>query len=63
MNRKEKEWNGLALQAVNGGGWQVEWVAGLTLSEFYRMKEVMATLVTMASVTESIVSHSQEATN
>lgn len=58
MNSKGKEGYGLDPQAVNGGGWQVECLAGLTLNEFYKMKEVMATLVTTTSVPESVISDS-----
>lgn len=58
MNSKEKEGCGLDPQAVNCGGWQVERLVGLTLNEFYKMKEVMAALVTMTSVPESVISDS-----
>lgn len=50
-------------QVLSGEGWQVEWVAGLTLNEFCRVKEVMAALVTVTSVPESVISVSQEATD
>lgn len=46
---------------MNGGGWQVERVAWLTLNEFCRVKELTATLLTVTSVTERVTSDSQEA--
>ena len=46
---------------MNGGGWQVEWLAGLAVNEFCKMKEVMAALVTVTSVPESVISDSQKA--